>query len=225
MKTILLVEDELLLATAIRNYFIKENYIVDVANYFEKAIEMMEAKIYDICIFDIKLADGNGNNLISFLKKNNYNSGIIVISSNNLTSDKIKSLDLGADDYLVKPFDLQELHARIRSVKRRKLNRSSEDLDFNEITVLTDDFTVKVNDAIVALTKKEFELLVYMMINKNRLITKESLAHHLWGNNLNDYDNYDYIYAHVKNLRRKLVSAGSKDYVKNVHGIGYKFTE
>lgn len=225
MKTILLVEDEVTLASTIQAYFTRENFFIDVANYNDKALDLISQKTYDVYLLDLKLDGGNGNNLITMIRQSNRHSGILIISSNNLISDKIKSLDIGADDYLVKPFDLQELHARVRSVLRRKENKSSEDLVFNEIEILVDDYIVNVNKNPVPLTKKEFELLLFFVVNKKRLITKESLAHHLWSNNTDNSDNYDFLYVHVRNLRKKLLAAGAKDYITNIHGIGYKFID
>ncbi len=225
MIKLLLVEDEISLATAIQKFLKTEGYEVDLAHTQEEAFLKIKQNAYKICMIDINLPDGNGNSIIGFAKNINQDAGIIVISANNMTKDKVKSLDLGADDYLTKPFDLQELNARIRSLIRRKTNEQSDKIIFMEITLLPDDFRVLVNQNEVFLTKKEFELLAYFIVNKNRIITKETLAYHLWGNSLNGFYSYDFIYTHVKNLRKKLIKAGAKDYITNVHGIGYKLNE
>jgi DNA-binding response OmpR family regulator len=220
---LLLVEDEYQLLKAIRTFLEEEKYVVVAVETYRSAQQEIKNENYDVCLIDINLPDGSGNSLINLIKSKHRKTGIIIISSHNMTEDKVQSLDLGADDYLTKPFDLHELNARIRSVLRRKLGDNRHQVVSESISVYPNEFKAFVHDVELELTKKEFEMLLYLMSNKNRLITKESLAAHLWGISIEFSDNYDYIYTHVKNLRKKLLNAGATDNIKNVHGIGYRF--
>ena len=169
------------------------------------------------------LPDGNGLQILQALKDANKTDGVIIISAKNELDDKIKGLRLGADDYLTKPFHLSELSVRIAAILRRKNLKGSNQLIFEEITIDVDGKTVMVNKADITLTRKEYELLVYFVINKNRVLSKNTIAEHLWGDDMDMADNYDFIYAHIKNLRKKLLAAGAADYIKSIYGMGYKF--
>lgn len=221
---LLLVEDEIDLSSAIKQFLSTEGYLITEVSNYKDSLKEIKNSNFDLCLLDINLPDGNGNQLIEQFRSKNEEAGVIIISANNLVSDKIISLDLGADDYLVKPFNLHELNARIRTVLRRKQRKLMDKIIFNEIAIMSSDYKVFVNENNLSLTKKEFELLLYFVANKEKLITKETLVSHLW-KDLGEYDNYDFIYAHVKNLRRKLYLAGAKDYIQNVHSIGYKFAD
>lgn len=221
---VLLVEDEAELSAALKQFLSNENYKVISATNCKDGLAEIKKNDFDICLFDINLPDGSGNQLVEQFRKKNEEAGIVVLSANNLVKDKIKSLDIGADDYLVKPFDLQELNARMRTVLRRKQKQVNDGINFNEINLKVSDFDAFVNQNKVQLTKKEFELLMYFITNKDKLITKETIVSHLW-KDLVVHSNYDFIYAHVKNLRKKLFLAGARDYIKNIHSIGYKFTD
>ena len=219
---LLLVEDETDLSSAIKQFLSTEGYLITEVNNYKDSLKEIKKNNFDLCVLDINLPDGNGNQLIDQFRNENEEAGVIIISANNLVSDKIISLDIGADDYLVKPFNLHELNARIRTVLRRKKRKLMDKITFNEIVIISSDYKAFVNQNNLPLTKKEFELLLYFVTNKEKLITKETLVSHLW-TDLGEYDNYDFIYAHVKNLRRKLFIAGAKDYIQNIHSIGYKF--
>ncbi|VAW17567.1 Two-component transcriptional response regulator, LuxR family [hydrothermal vent metagenome] len=221
---ILIIEDEFELLIAISNYLIKENYICELASNFITADEKLAIYEYDIILLDITLPDGNGLGLIKTIKKYNSNAGVIIISAKNSLDDKINGLDLGADDYLTKPFHLSELNSRIKAVIRRRRFEGNNILKFNEISVNEDSKSVIVNEIEITLTKKEYDLLLYFLINRNRVLTKEAIAEHLWGDNIDSTDNFDFIYTHLNNLRRKIKEAGGKDYVKMLYGMGYKFT-
>lgn len=224
VATLLLVEDEYQLSKSIRKFLEGQFYKVVSTDTLNDALKEIEKRVFDVAIIDINLPDGNGNQLIKEFKSKQEHTGIIIISSDNMTRDKVRSLDLGADDYLTKPFDLQELNARVRSVMRRKQPEEQHQLTAGDITLNPNEYKVFVRDKELALTKKEFELLMYFMTNQNHLVTKEVLASHLWGINIATYDNYDFIYTHVKNLRKKLLNAKAADHIQNVHGIGYRFT-
>jgi DNA-binding response OmpR family regulator len=163
--------------------------------------------------------------LIKTIKQNNLRAGIIIISAKNSTDDKISGLDLGADDYMTKPFQLSELNSRIKAVLRRRQSNGANTIGFNEISINTNSKEVRVNDREIKLTRKEHELLMYFLINKNRVLTKEAIAEHLWGDNIDMADNFDFIYTHLNNIRRKIKSAGGKDYIRTLYGMGYKFAD
>ncbi len=222
---ILLIEDEKGLADSIETYLIQEGYICEVVFDFKSAQEKIDLYKYDCVLVDINLPGGNGLDLVKSLKRIKDQTGIIIISARNSVDDKIEGLDLGADDYLAKPFNLAELNSRIKSILRRRKFEGNSDIVFNEISIKTIELSVFVNNSAVTLTKKEYDLLLFFISNKNRVLTKESIAEHLWGDNMDMADSYDFIYTHIKNLRKKLIDKGCKDYLKTVYGMGYKFTE
>lgn len=221
---ILLVEDEKGLSDSISTYLKQEGHLCEVVIDFKSADEKIELYQYDCILVDINLPDGNGLNLIKSLKKLKAQAGIIIISAKNSVDDKIEGLDLGADDYLSKPFSLAELNSRIKSVLRRRKFEGNDEIVFNEITIKPNESTVLVNGASVTLTKKEYDLILFLISNKNRILTKETIAEHLWGDDMDMADSYDFIYTHIKNLRKKLVEKGCQDYMKTVYGMGYKFS-
>ncbi len=221
---ILIIEDEPDLLFEIKNFLEKENYVCEIADNFLDADEKMAVYHYDMALIDITLPGGSGLKLIDNLKQQNTDTGIIIISARNSLDDKLTGLDLGADDYITKPFHLSELNARIKAVFRRRKFEGSTSVTFNEIEFLSDYGKVKIFDKSLILTKKEFEMLLFFIANKNRLLTRESIAEHLWGDNIDLADNFDFIYTHINNLRKKIMKAGGNDYIKSVYGIGYKFT-
>jgi DNA-binding response OmpR family regulator len=219
---ILLIEDEKDLSESIVTYLKHENYICETAYNYDSASEKIELYQYDCVIVDITLPDGNGLNIIRQLKKNQSESGIIIISAKNALDDKLSGLEIGADDYLTKPFHLSELNARIKSIVRRRNFNGKSQIIFNEITITPDAFQVYVNEQLLTLTRKEFDLLVFLISNKNRVLTKESIAEHLWGDNIDMADSFDFIYTHIKNLRKKIMNKGGEDYITTIYSIGYK---
>lgn len=222
---ILVIEDEIELLVAISNFLTRENFICELAESYSKADDKLAMYEYDIILLDITLPDGNGLDLLKSIKKHQKKAGIIIISAKNSLDDKIHGLDLGADDYLTKPFYLSELNSRIKAVLRRKQFDGTNILTCNEISVNTESRSVTVNDHAVILTKKEYDLLMFFMINKNRVLTKEAIAEHLWEDNIDMADTYDFIYTHLNNLRRKIRVAGGADYIKTLYGMGYKFMD
>ena len=176
-------------------------------------------------MLDITLPDGNGLELIKTIKINNINSGLIIISAKNSLDDKISGLDLGADDYMTKPFQLSELNSRIKAVLRRRQFDGNNIMKFNEISIDTDSKTVSVSGQEITFTKKEYDMFMYFLINKNRVLTKEAIAEHLWQDNIDLVDNYDFIYTHLNNIRKKIKTAGGRDYIKTIYGMGYKLSE
>jgi DNA-binding response OmpR family regulator len=220
---ILVVEDEELLRSSIDEFMFHEGYVHETADTFMLADEKIELYNYDIVLLDLGLPDGDGISLIEKIKSKSESTGVIIISARNAINDRVKGLEKGADDYLTKPFHLSELNARIKSLYRRLNFKGNNIYSFNELTINPDDMKVCVNKKELTLTKKEFDLLTYFLANKNRVITKTTLSEHLWGDYMDTVDSLDFIYTHIKNLRKKLIKAGSEDYIKNVYGVGYKF--
>ena len=222
---ILIIEDEQELKKVVQSFLQKEGFICETACSFQEADEKLALYNYDVALVDINLPGGSGLQLIDNLKKQNADTGIIIISARNSLDDKLTGLDLGADDYLTKPFHLSELNARIKAVLRRRKFEGAMNIVFNEIEIQPDEGSVKISGFNIVLTKKEFELLLFFISNKHRLLTRESIAEHLWGDNIDLADNFDFIYTHINNMRKKILKAGGNDYVKSVYGIGYKFTD
>jgi DNA-binding response OmpR family regulator len=220
---ILLVEDELELQKSIVHFLELEKFKVEVANDFEIAFEKIQLYDYDCILLDITLPKGNGLELIKSIKNVRPKTGIIIVSAKNSLDDKIDGLNLGADDYLPKPFYLPELNARIKALIRRNTFDGVDIITINEITIYSEERKVLIHNLTINLTAKEFDLLIYFIANKNRVIQKSALVEHLWGDNADQFDNFDFIYNHVKNLRKKLIAAGSSDYIQSLYGIGYTF--
>jgi DNA-binding response OmpR family regulator len=220
---ILIVEDETELAQSISEYLSGEHYLCESAITFTEAMNKIEIFEYDCILLDIMLPDGNGLKILEELKKQQKQDGVIIISAKNALDDKIEGLKLGADDYLTKPFHLSELMARVYSIIRRKQFSSSNVVRQNELQIDLLAKTVAVNDEMISLTKKEFDLLIYFIGNKNKVISKSTLAEHLSGDFADMLDNHDFVYAHVKNLKKKLYDAGCGHYLKTVYGTGYKW--
>jgi len=220
---ILIIEDENDLADSISEYLSEEKYLCEFAKTVNQALDKIESFNYDCILLDIMLPDGNGMKILEELKKQNKQDGVIIISAKNALDDKIKGLQIGADDYLTKPFHLSELAARIYSVIRRKQFRNSNTVRQNELEIDLLAKTISVHNQLVILTKKEFDLLLYFVGNKNRVISKSTLAEHLSGDFADMLDNHDFVYAHIKNLKKKLSEAGCESYLKTVYGTGYKW--
>ncbi|RYF77505.1 MAG: response regulator transcription factor, partial [Cytophagaceae bacterium] len=178
---------------------------------------------YDCIIVDLTLPDGSGLQLIQTLKQIVATTGIIIISARNSLEDKLKGLEIGSDDYLTKPFHLSELNARVKSLLRRRQFGGHNELQFHEINVVPHARRVFVNGQLTTLSRKEYDLLLYFLSNADVVLTKASIAEHLWGDNIDSADSFDMVYSHIKNLRRKLIDKGAADYVQSVYGIGYKF--
>ncbi len=221
---ILIVEDEKELASSITSYLSQEKYICECVNNFAFASEKIDLYNYDCLIVDIILPDGNGLDIIKNLKKTKADTGIIIISARNSLSDKITGLDIGADDYLTKPFHLSELNSRLKSIIRRRSFAGNNEINFEKIKILPDFNQVFVDNTELVLTKKEYDLIMYLIINKNRVVTKESIAEHLWGDNIDMVDSYDFLYNHIKNLRKKIIDAGGDNYIETVYKMGYRLS-
>lgn len=220
---ILIVEDEEELARDIENYLREESYVCEIAPTYSAAIQKIDIYTYDCILLDLMLPDGDGLKLLDMLNQNSPQQGVIIISAKGSIEDKVKGLQIGADDYLAKPFHHSELLARIYSVIRRKQLDNTNRYEQNELTIDFLSKTVKVNVVEVVLTKKEFDLLLLFIGNKNKVLSKSGIAEHLSGDMADMMDNHDFVYAHVKNLKRKLSDAGYGNYLKTIYGTGYKW--
>ncbi len=220
---VLIIEDEKELRKSVVTYLSHEGYICESAGNYHEAIDKINDYEYDCILVDIMLPGGNGLDIIKEIKRRNIQSGIIIVSANNSLEDRIEGLEIGSDDYLTKPFHLSELNARLKSVIRRRSFQGSKEIVFNEIRINPDSRQVYVSDKEIVLTGKEYDLLVFFIANKARVVPKDSIAEHLWGDHMDQADSYDFLYTHVKNMRKKLLQSGCKDYLSTVYGIGYKF--
>jgi DNA-binding response OmpR family regulator len=222
---ILVIEDNVELLHDIKNYLEREGNVCEIAPDYNSAYMKVGIFPYDILVVDITLPDGSGLDIIRETKKENIDVGIIIISAKNALGDKVNGLELGADDYLTKPFYLPELNARIKALYRRKVYRGSIEIVFNEIIIKPEKHEAFVNDCLMTLTKKEFDIIHFFVSNKNRLLTKEAIAEHLWGDHIEKADSFKFIYTHLANLRKKIADLGGKDYIKSIYRVGYKFTD
>jgi DNA-binding response OmpR family regulator len=220
---VLIIEDEKALSASIFTYLNSEQYVCEIAADFQSAMTKINQYDYACIILDLNLPGGSGLDVLKELKKSHKSEGVVIISARNSLDDRLNGLNSGADDYLSKPFHLSELAARVAAIIRRKSFDGNSNLKFEEIQLDALFKTVQVNERIVDLTRKEYDLLLYFISNKNKVISKSAIAEHLWGDNMDMADSYDFIYTHIKNLRKKLIQAGSRDYVKSVYGMGYKF--
>ncbi|CAK7074680.1 MAG: Alkaline phosphatase synthesis transcriptional regulatory protein PhoP [Bacteroides fragilis] len=221
---ILIIENEPSLRELIQRSLEKERYVVEAAADFQSGLRKIEDYDYDCVLLDIMLPDGNGLNLLEQLKKMRKRENVIIISAKDSLDDKVLGLELGADDYLPKPFHLAELNARIKSVIRRQRRDGEMDIRLANIRIVPDTFQVFVDDKEIELNRKEYDILLYFANRPGRLVNKNTLAESVWGDHIDQVDNFDFIYAQIKNLRKKLKDAGALAELKAVYGFGYKMT-
>ncbi|WP_295796508.1 response regulator transcription factor [Mucilaginibacter sp.] len=222
---ILIVEDEEGLRESIEEYFTEAGNICETAATYQSALAKVNMYRYDCILLDITLPGGNGLEILKSLKDNNHPDGVLIISAKNSLDDRLEGLNIGADDYLVKPFHLSELKARVTAIIRRKSYNGSNLLVFNEITIDLQAKEVKIDNTPLKFTRKEFALLLYFIANKGKVVSKNAIAEHLWGDGIDMANNFDFIYSHIKNIRKKLMEAGCADYIQAAYGMGYKFTD
>lgn len=220
---LLIVEDEKELLANIQSYLNRGDVVCEAASSFAEAQDRLLSFAYDIVLLDLMLPDGSGLNLLRMLKKINPETGVLIISAKNAIEDRVEGLELGADDYLTKPFHLSELNARLNAIYRRRKFQGHRQLTFDCLTVDTDTREVSVDGRGVELTVKEYELLLFFISNKNRVLTKQAIAEHLWGDDADLLDSFDFVYQHIKNLRKKLAVGSCGDQIKTIYGLGYKF--
>jgi DNA-binding response OmpR family regulator len=220
---LLLIEDEHELANSIQTYLTGNSFVCEWANNAKTAIDKISIYDYDCILLDLMLPDGNGFEILKELKRLNKTEGVIIISAKETLETRIEGFNLGADDYLTKPFHLSELLVRIQALIRRKNFKGNNLVAFNEIEIDILSKTVRVSTKKLDITKKEIDLLLYLIGNVNRVLSKSAIAEHLSGDMADMLDNHDFVYAHIKNLKNKLKEAGCSDYIKSVYGLGYKW--
>lgn len=219
---LLIIEDNIDLLVSISESLTAEKFLCETATDFLSAYEKVFMYTYDVVVVDINLPGGSGLEIIKELKKINTETGVIVISARNSLDHKIEGLEHGADDYITKPFAMAELIARIKAVFRRRNFSGSNQVSIGEITIYADSREVFVKGMKIELTKSEYDILLFFFSNPGRVITRESLAEHIWGDNMDLADSFDFIYSHIKNLRKKITAGQVDDPIKVVYGIGYK---
>lgn len=222
---ILVIEDEQLLLHSIKTSLEKEGFLVETAMDYNSALEKVFMYEYDCILLDIMLPNGSGIEILQALKKHGKTENIIIISAKDSLDDKLLGLELGADDYLTKPFHLAELNARVKAVLRRKTRDGATHIDFSNLKLDFEERLVSINEQPIPLNRKEFAILNYFLLNKDRLVTKTSLAEHVWGDNIDQVDNFDFVYYQIKNLRNKLKEFGAEVKIKSIYGVGYKLVK
>lgn len=219
---ILIIEDEPAMRDSMMRSLKQEQYVVETAVNYTEAQEKLGIYEYDCVLLDINLPDGHGLSLLEELKKENKKEGVIIVSANNSLENKIEGLDLGADDYLAKPFHLAELHARVKSVLRRKKLEGNHYILCNNLKIDAEQRAAWVDEKELPLNRKEFDVLLYMAVNKNRLVNKTALAEHVWGDYIDEANSFDFIYSQIKNLRKKLKDMEAEVDIQAAYGVGYK---
>jgi len=222
---VLVIEDEVELREILKDSLVKEDYIVETASDFRSALDKVSVYDYDCILLDIMLPGGSGLQVLDLLKKEGKSDNVIIISAKDSLDDKLKGLELGADDYLTKPFHIAELNARIKAVLRRKQRDGKNTLEMGNLVLDLNERSLSINGESVALNRKEFDILNYFLLNKNRLVSKNALAEHVWGDNTDQADNLDFIYSQIKNLRKKFLAKKAEVDFEAVYGIGYKLVE
>jgi len=219
---ILIIEDEKGMRETLETFFVQQKFVVETAHDFDSGLSKLSVYDYDCILLDIMLPGGSGLDLLTEMKRMNKRESVIIISARDAIDDKVLGLELGADDYLPKPFHLAELNARVKSLIRRNQSGGDMSVSIENVKLLPDKRTVFVNDEELPLNRKEFDLLYYFMVNPDRLLNKTTLTEAVWGDNIDQADDLEFLYSQVKNLRRKLKTAGADVEIKAVYGFGYK---
>jgi DNA-binding response OmpR family regulator len=222
---ILFVEDEPVLIDEMLTYFGNQGYLCESAHNYSTALEKVATYNYDIVVLEVNLPGGSGMKLIPSVIERSADTGIVILSIKTSLADKLQGLNLGADDYITKPFHIEELHARLHALYRRKTLKGSHQIVFDNFVIDPNLKALFYKKKEVGLTKKEYQLLIYFIANKERVVSKPAIAEYIWGDNYDQLDNFDAVYVHLMNLRKKLTKASGKDYIKTVYGMGYKFFE
>lgn len=220
---LLLIEDEQELAISIQDYLQGNNFVCELAINKFIALDKISTYNYDCILLDLNLPDGSGFEIVKELKKLKKTEGVIILSAIETLESRIEGFNLGADDYLTKPFHLSELLVRVQALIRRKNFNGNNLISYNELELDLLSKTVKVNNKLVDITKKEIDLLLYLIGNENKVLSKSAIAEHLSGDMADMLDNHDFVYAHIKNLKNKMKVAGCYDYIKTLYGLGYKW--
>jgi DNA-binding response OmpR family regulator len=222
---ILAIEDEQDLRESIAGYFTAAGDICETAADYSTASAKINLYRYDCILLDITLPGGHGLGLLKLLKEGRHPDGVLIISAKNSLDDRLSGLDLGADDYLTKPFHLSELKSRVTAIVRRKTFNGNNLLVFKEINIDLMAKEVKIGKKNLRLTPKEYAMLLYFIANNGRVVSKSAIAEHIWGDLADTADDLSFVYSHIKNLRKKLINAGTGDYIQAAYGMGYKFTD
>lgn len=221
---ILVVEDDLELLRTVLRYLDSFGCVCEGARSLADGLEKTGTYQYDCVVLDVNLPDGSGLDMLESVRLNQDRAGVLILSARDTLDDRIRGLDSGADDYLTKPFHLAELNARIRSIVRRKHFDGSNTLELGSLRIDTAAQEVMVNSERLKLTRKEYQLLLFLVSNRDKVVTKMSISEHIWGDYIDQADSFDFIYAHLKNLRKKIIDKGGRDHIRTVYGIGYKFS-
>ncbi|MDX1426553.1 MAG: response regulator transcription factor [Salegentibacter mishustinae] len=222
---ILIIEDEQDMLQNMKDFLEKESFVVETADSVFEAQNKIGVYSYDCILLDINLKDGSGFSLLEDLQKNNIEDGVIIVSARNSLDDKLEGLNLGADDYLAKPFHMSELNARVKAVLRRRQFKGNNKITIGNLSIDLDEHEVSIDEKPLNLNRKEFEILLFFTSNQNRLVNKSALAEHVWGDHIDQADSFEFIYSQIKNLRKKLKAADADIEIKAVYGIGYKLVE
>ena len=220
---LLIIEDEISLLNSIVNFFKKESFLCESASNFDEGREKIGLFEYDCIILDINLPGGSGLQLLDYLRKSGKQDGVVIISARNSLDDKIEGLELGADDYLIKPFHLTELSARVKALIRRKYAQGGNLLNIGNLIIDLKAKEARFSGQLLILTRHEYDLLFFMASNKGRVVSRQAIAEHLTGDQVNQLDSFDFVYSHIRNLKKKLQEKGCSDCIKAVYGFGYKF--
>ncbi|MDZ7719043.1 MAG: response regulator transcription factor [Balneolaceae bacterium] len=221
----LIVEDESLMADELEEQLLDEQFIVDRAETFKKGKECLIAEEYDLFLLDLSLPDGDGLDLLRFVKKLSEDTAVIILTARGEIEDKVAGLELGSDDYLAKPFSMAELRARIHAVLRRKFKINENEISAGNLLLNLDQIGVSYEGKALDITETEYKILRYLMLNKNKIITRISLAEHIWGSKVDDRFSLDFINSHMKNIRQKLSKVNADYLIETVYGVGYKLVE
>jgi DNA-binding response OmpR family regulator len=221
---LLVVEDETSLLQSIQEYFTQEDFLCEGVTTYGAAIEKIEVFNYDCIILDINLPDGSGLKLLQYLRQHRKEDGVVIISARGSLEDKITGLNYGADDYITKPFHLSELNARVKALIRRKYAQGANVLESGNLQLDLLSRTVTCGKQPIALTKNEYDLLAYLLNNKNRVVSKQAIAEHIYGDQADNMPSFDFVYSHIKNLKKKLKDKGCDELIQTVYGLGYKLS-
>ena len=221
---LLVIEDEASLLKSIIDFFTQEDFLCETATSFNEGIKKAEDFQYDCIILDINLPGGSGLKILEYLRQHRKNDGVIIISARDSLDDKIAGLNLGADDYLTKPFHLSELNARVKALLRRKYTGGIDTLEIGTLHVNLLSRSVTCGDQQISLTKSEYDLLVFLLNNKERVVGKQAIAEHIYGDQADNLPSFDFVYSQIKNLKRKLKDKACEDVIQTVYGLGYKLS-
>ncbi len=219
---LLIIEDEPTLLKDLGEFVDREGFLYELAKDYSTADEKIMLYDYDCIILDINLPDGSGFDILDKLRQHNKLDGVLILSARDSIDDKMKGFELGADDYLTKPFFYSELNARIRAIIRRRKFNINKDILFGNLQIDLDQHQVKVHNELLSFTKKEFAILTHLISNQKRVVSKTALSEYIWGDNIDEADSFGFLFSQMKNLKRKLKEAGALVEITNIYGVGYQ---